>query len=42
MRGAQSRMDSLLKRTKDCKWICAIVVLAAIAIGLLGWVFRAK
>lgn len=42
MRGAQSRMDRLLKRTKDCKWICAIVVLAAIAIGLLGWVFRAK
>ena len=41
MRGAQSRMLRLLKRTSDCKWILAIVVLAMIALGLLGWVFRA-
>jgi 1,4-dihydroxy-2-naphthoate octaprenyltransferase len=41
MRGAQSRMIRLLKRTSDCKWILAIIVLAMIALGLLGWVFRA-
>mmetsp|Transcript_20606 Transcript_20606/g.53263 ORF Transcript_20606/g.53263 Transcript_20606/m.53263 type:complete len:85 (+) Transcript_20606:363-617(+) len=40
MRSAQARMVKLLKRTKDCKWICAIIALAAIAVLLLVWIFR--
>jgi len=40
MQVAQQRMKRLLRKTKDCKWICAILILLTIAVLLVVWVFQ--